>query len=250
MTCADFSNTNINNGNAIFGDEPLIYDAKTAELEGMSQKIIDAEKSDLFDVLDRVGARWVATALAFDFTNGFHDTANAVATVIYTHSHADHFGGDFGRVQRAQRTPDRRGRGDQTLGAVGLLAGYQLVLDLLVLRVEADAAPTEAETMFLLDIAENAELVRGVVGWTDFDACAALGLDAFVGKLHLTPRPGQAAPHFGGDGANGVGVGTGGGGRIDHLSYIVRFEARGSQSGVEVGEMERAGRGRGGSCPV
>src|ERR1700743_2446971 len=25
-------------------------------------------------------------ALAFEFSNGFHDTANAVATVIYTHS--------------------------------------------------------------------------------------------------------------------------------------------------------------------
>jgi L-fuconolactonase len=32
------------------------------------------------------------------------------------------------------------------------------------------AAPSEAETLFLLDIAEKAELVRGVVGWTDFDA--------------------------------------------------------------------------------
>jgi L-fuconolactonase len=32
------------------------------------------------------------------------------------------------------------------------------------------AAPTEAETMFLLDIAENEDVVRGVVGWTDFDA--------------------------------------------------------------------------------
>jgi L-fuconolactonase len=32
------------------------------------------------------------------------------------------------------------------------------------------AAATEAETMFLLDIAEEAEVVRGVVGWTDFDA--------------------------------------------------------------------------------
>jgi L-fuconolactonase len=32
------------------------------------------------------------------------------------------------------------------------------------------AAPTEAETMFLLDIAEAAEVVRGVVGWTNFDA--------------------------------------------------------------------------------
>jgi L-fuconolactonase len=32
------------------------------------------------------------------------------------------------------------------------------------------AAPTEAETMFLLDIAANAPEVRGVVGWTDFEA--------------------------------------------------------------------------------
>src|SRR5271163_4900765 len=28
----------------------------------------------------------VGLALAFEFVNGFHDTANAVATVIYTHS--------------------------------------------------------------------------------------------------------------------------------------------------------------------
>lgn len=32
---------------------------------------------------------------------------------------------------------------------------------------------------------------RPVASWADFDACAALGLDAFVGKLHLTPRPGN-----------------------------------------------------------
>jgi EAL and modified HD-GYP domain-containing signal transduction protein len=31
---------------------------------------------------------------------------------------------------------------------------------------------------------------RPVLTWSDFDACAALGLDGFVGKLHLTPRPG------------------------------------------------------------
>lgn len=31
---------------------------------------------------------------------------------------------------------------------------------------------------------------RPVSTWADFDACAALGLCAFVGKLHLTPRPG------------------------------------------------------------
>ncbi len=32
---------------------------------------------------------------------------------------------------------------------------------------------------------------RPVTSWADFDACAALGLDAFVGKLHLTPRAGS-----------------------------------------------------------
>jgi EAL and modified HD-GYP domain-containing signal transduction protein len=32
---------------------------------------------------------------------------------------------------------------------------------------------------------------RPVATWADYDACAALGLDAFVGKLHLTPRPGN-----------------------------------------------------------
>ena len=33
-------------------------------------------------------------ALSFEFVNGFHDTANAVATVIYTHAlKPDHRGG-------------------------------------------------------------------------------------------------------------------------------------------------------------
>ena len=45
------------------------------------------------------------------------------------------------------------------------------------------AAPTEAETMFLLDIAENAELVRGVVGWTDFDAADGVArIDALAAR--------------------------------------------------------------------
>src|SRR5580704_18087770 len=47
---------------------------------------------DLGDVI--LGSAWpyillgfaLLVALAFEFVNGFHDTANAVATVIYTHS--------------------------------------------------------------------------------------------------------------------------------------------------------------------
>jgi L-fuconolactonase len=45
------------------------------------------------------------------------------------------------------------------------------------------AAPAEAETKFLLDIAENAELVRGVVGWTDFDAADGVArIDALAAR--------------------------------------------------------------------
>src|SRR5260370_7703726 len=45
------------------------------------------------------------------------------------------------------------------------------------------AAPTEAETMFLLDIAENAEVVRGVFGWTDFDAADGVArVDALAAR--------------------------------------------------------------------
>jgi L-fuconolactonase len=53
------------------------------------------------------------------------------------------------------------------------------------------AAPTEAETMFLLDIAENAERVRGVVGWTDFDAADGVArIDALAARnLLLGLRP-------------------------------------------------------------
>jgi L-fuconolactonase len=35
------------------------------------------------------------------------------------------------------------------------------------------AAATEAETLFMLEIAAGADIVRGVVGWTDFDAADA-----------------------------------------------------------------------------
>lgn len=34
---------------------------------------------------------------------------------------------------------------------------------------------------------------RALTTWADFDACAALGLNVFAGKLHLTPRPGNKA---------------------------------------------------------
>src|SRR5262249_19842736 len=53
------------------------------------------------------------------------------------------------------------------------------------------AAPTEAETAFLLCIAQAAEVVRGVVGWIDFDAAdAADRIEALAGqKLLVGLRP-------------------------------------------------------------
>jgi L-fuconolactonase len=53
------------------------------------------------------------------------------------------------------------------------------------------AAPTEAETMFLLDIAAKAQAVRGVVGWTDFEAAdGEARIDALAAhKLLVGLRP-------------------------------------------------------------
>jgi L-fuconolactonase len=53
------------------------------------------------------------------------------------------------------------------------------------------AAPTEAETMFLLDIAAKAQVVRGVVGWTDFDSAdSEARIDALAAhKLLVGLRP-------------------------------------------------------------
>jgi L-fuconolactonase len=53
------------------------------------------------------------------------------------------------------------------------------------------AAPTEAETMFMLGIAEAADVVRGVVGWIDFDAAdAAARIEALAaGRLLVGLRP-------------------------------------------------------------
>jgi len=53
------------------------------------------------------------------------------------------------------------------------------------------AAPTEAETLFLLEIADSTDVVRGVVGWTDFDADDGISrIEALVErKLLVGLRP-------------------------------------------------------------
>ena len=53
------------------------------------------------------------------------------------------------------------------------------------------AAPTEAETMFLLQTAASSETIRGVVGWIDFDAANAVArIEAMAAhKLLVGLRP-------------------------------------------------------------
>jgi L-fuconolactonase len=70
------------------------------------------------------------------------------------------------------------------------LAPYLAVADIQG-TILVQAAPTEAETMFLLDIAAKAQVVRGVVGWTDFDAAdGEARIDALAAhKLLVGLRP-------------------------------------------------------------
>ncbi len=48
---------------------------------------------------------------------------------------------------------------------------------------------SQARTYAALKQSTVGMIARPVSNWADFDACAALELNAFVGKLHLTPRP-------------------------------------------------------------
>jgi EAL and modified HD-GYP domain-containing signal transduction protein len=57
-------------------------------------------------------------------------------------------------------------------------------------RFSGSDVAAQARTYSALKHASVRMVGRPVTTWSDFDACAALGLDAFVGKLHLTPRPG------------------------------------------------------------
>lgn len=58
-------------------------------------------------------------------------------------------------------------------------------------RFAGSDVATQARTYAAAKHAAMRMVGRPVASWADFDACAALGLDAFVGKLHLTPRPGN-----------------------------------------------------------
>lgn len=58
-------------------------------------------------------------------------------------------------------------------------------------RLSATDFAAQAKMYAALKQSSIRMVARQVLTWQDFDACAALGLDTFVGKLHLTPRPEQ-----------------------------------------------------------
>jgi len=82
---------------------------------------------------------------------------------------------------------------DGDLGNLGKSLGKNLGMSASYIEVRfsgADVA-SQARTYAALKQSTVRMVGRPVTTWADFDACAALGLDAFVGKLHLTPRPGH-----------------------------------------------------------
>ena len=83
-------------------------------------------------------------ALGFEFVNGFHDTANAVATVIYTHSLPPHGRGDLvGRLQLLRRDGVLRRGGlhrrhllpVELILQVGGSAGFAMIFALLIAAI-------------------------------------------------------------------------------------------------------------------
>ena len=70
--------------------------------------------------------------------------------------------------------------------------GANLAMSASYLEVRFAAADVAAQARtYAAAKQSNVRMVgRPVATWEDFDTCAGLGLDAFVGKLHLTPRPG------------------------------------------------------------
>ena len=75
------------------------------------------------------------------------------------------------------------------------LAGTPLSSDISHVEVRFSAGDFAAQARRYAALKKSSlrMLGRPVSSWQDYDACAMLGLDAFIGKLHLTPRSGARA---------------------------------------------------------
>jgi c-di-GMP-related signal transduction protein len=88
-----------------------------------------------------------------------------------------------------------QGFGISLRGADLMTQGKKFLSEVSYIEVRFSAADFGAQAkMYATFKQSSARMVaRPVSTWQDFDACAQLGLDAFVGKLHLTPRLGNQA---------------------------------------------------------
>jgi EAL and modified HD-GYP domain-containing signal transduction protein len=59
------------------------------------------------------------------------------------------------------------------------------------LRFGPEELPKQAKVYAALKQSSKKMIGRNISNWQEFDSCASLGVDAFVGNLYLTPRPGN-----------------------------------------------------------
>jgi c-di-GMP-related signal transduction protein len=69
--------------------------------------------------------------------------------------------------------------------------GLLNVADHIEISVNATDFASQVQAFRSLNLPSTKVVVRNVTTWQQYDFCALLGMDAFVGKLHLTPRRGS-----------------------------------------------------------
>lgn len=85
LTCTDFSQTDLSGGNAIFGDEPLRYDASAGCRTAFRQTVMNCEFVDqwrAFDLSDAVPSACQAQLAGRDFTGARMPGVNLAGMVI------------------------------------------------------------------------------------------------------------------------------------------------------------------------
>ena len=88
----------------------------------------------------------IVTALFFDFTNGFHDTANSIATSVSTHALSPRMAVLSSEIQSSEPHPGAgrtRYRNERADVALALMATPRRVDALLSAMVTGDARHTE-----------------------------------------------------------------------------------------------------------
>src|ERR1035441_4106727 len=122
----------------------------------------------------------LALALSFEFVNGFHDTANAVATVIYTHTlkptYAVVWSGCWNLIGVLQST------GGVAFGVIALLPVELVIDDLFAYREELlEALPTAVGGKFKIGLPRAMSMLERLPFWKRY--FAELNLEAVLSPV-------------------------------------------------------------------